>query len=323
MTRDTNKIIAIYMEAEDDTYDELIIDLYERSYEYLQHLDKRDLLSYGNGKVKEICVQEKLFYEMLDAAQNVCACGREYYEEFTFEQRQFAEKKRLEAEAAKPIIPKEIIWQALRWELSKDEQRKLLSFDVRFEEDDYCDFNLIIDKIRKFMEGCRVSAAYFNGWCIVLMRCFYAIKSENEKLRNIYCEIADYMDGFAFLHLDASDENAQKECKQLIARLKCYNHQIEDIKGNKTTDFEKNGVIVYVAFAFTLHDGHDSAYYVCIVDKINKLINYTVLFNVVFDEEINYTIISEEEFYEVYDTYFEDYKPNASLTVDCQKRNPI
>lgn len=321
MKKDTNAIIAIYKEAEDGTYDELIINIYERSYEYSQHLDRRDLLSYGNGKVKEMCVQEKLFYEMLDVAEKVCMCGTEYYEDYTFEQRQLAEKKRLEAEAAKPVIPKETVWQALRWELNKDDLHKLLSLDIKFQEDDYFDLNLIIDKIHQFMEGGRVSDKYFFDWFVVLMRCFYYINTDNEELQNIYDEIADHVDCLTFRH--ASDENAQKECRQLIAQLKFYNHQVEDIKNNKTTDFEKNGVIVYLAFGFTLHDGHDEVYYACIVDKINKLINYTVLYNVVFDEEINYTLISEEEFYDVYDRYFQGYKPNASLTVDCQKRKPI
>lgn len=321
--RDTNRIIAFYMDAEDGTFDELKIDIYERSYEYSQHIDKRDLFSYNNGNAKEIYVQEKLFYEILDAAENVCACGQDYYEEYTFEERQLAEKKRLEMEEAKPVVPKEKVWQALRWELNNDELCKLLSLDIRFEKDDYYDFDLIIDKIHKFMEGWRVSVAYFTDWCTVLLRCLYAIKSENEKLQEVYDEIADYLEGFAYSPLDALDEDKQIECKELIARLKCYNHQIEDLKGKKTTDFEKNGVIIYVAFAFTLHDGHDRAYYVCIVDKINKQINYNVLYNLIYDEEINYTIIAEEDFIEVYDEYFEDYKPNASLTVDCQKIKPL
>lgn len=321
MTKDIKNLIAFYVEREDGSVDELIVDLFNKSYEHFEHIDKRDLLSFNNSRVKEYCIDDKLFNAIFDAAENNCDSGEFYYEEQSYEERQLEIKKNKELDKAKPIVSKEVLWKAIHWELEEDELNKILSYDFKYEKDNYYDFDLMINKIHRFMSG-KVSVNYFTAWCIVLMRCFFeAMNCRSKKLQEVYDVVADYLDGFSFMDRDISDEDKLAECRELIADLKYYNHQLEDISGGKTTDFEKNGVIVYVGFAFSLDDGKDCAYNLCIVDKQRRLINYMIVYNIEYDEEINYTPLSEAEFNLLSSKYYRDYKLDTSLTADYQKRN--
>lgn len=319
MTKDINDMIAFYMDDGEGTIRELIIDLFNRYFEHVTHVDKKNLRFVHNSKLKEFCVEDKLFYALFDAAEKFCEGGEYGSEGYSYEDLKIATEKREEKEKQKPAISQEKLWDAINWQIDKDSLHKILSYDFRYEKGDYYNFELMLDKIHRYMAG-EVTDSYFNSWCVLMMRClFEATKCEKIDLQNIYEEIADYLDGFAF-GCYTSEKEKHADCRELIAELKYYNHQIEDIKRGKTTDFEKNGVIVHVAFTFTLSGGYDCAYYMCIVDKRKKLINYTVVYNLDFDEEISYTILSEAEFSRLSSDYFDDYKLDTSLTADCQKR---
>lgn len=309
--------IAFYAENSEGLFDRLIIDIAEKIYEYDGNLDKRELWHGKNNCVKKVLVEKKA----LDAIYDLVECnysGSVYFEEKSYEIRQKEKKLWKQQQLAKNLVPKEKLWQAIRWELDDRELQDLINYDkYRYEKDDYYDFQLIIEKIHEVMAG-KKPVRYFTTWCILLMRCLYeAMSNRSMKLKEAYDEIAYWLDGTAFMSSNISEKKKGIECRELIAYLKYFNHQISDIKNGETTPFMKNGVVTCVTSAYCVNNYKDDLSRVCVADHERKTVNYLFVCNLDFNEEINYTLLTEAEFEEQIYNYFE-YQLDTTMTEDYQ-----
>lgn len=319
MKNKNENMIAFYTEMENGLIDELVIDLYEKTYYSNSDIDLRELWCKDKKQAREWHVDRANFDIIFELVETFCESGEFYYPEESYEERQIQSQKWEQEQRAKPVVSKEKIWQAINCEMEVNELHKLISYDFVYPKDDYYNFDLMMSIIHAFMNG-KVSGEYFMSWCVLMMRCLFdAMNCRSKKLQEVYNDIADYLDGFAFLGSDISGEKKLVECNEFIAFLKYYNHQIVDIQNKRKTDFERNGVITYVSFAFSINDGKDCAYNVCIVDKEKNTINYMIVYNYVYDEEIDYTILSKTEFEDLTSQYVINYTLDSSMTIEYPK----
>ena len=307
--------VAVYSNNEEGTCDELIVDFYNRRFEYTSHLEERELSGKTIGGIKIFKVPQAFFRQL----SNVVAAqfnGSYYVEEKTYPQR-LAEKRRQTAEKKKkPVVGQETIKKAIRCELSQKELEDMLSYDYRYEKGDYCNFSVLYDKIHAVMEGV-LGVEYFRLWCTLLMRCFLdAMDTRSKKLQDVYNQIGDYFDGVAFMASDISEQEKCRELRELIAFLKYYEYLAADIRSDRAEKFQTEGVVTYVSFAFSVQDGERSLYRVCVTDEIEKKVNYMMVVDLDFDERINYTLLSEADFGGLPSLMFCDYSLDTSLGVD-------
>lgn len=296
-------VITFYTDNEDGSFDELTVDIYNRNYDYVSGCKKEHLNIYNIFRV-----ERDLFCAYHDIVENLYS-GSYLSAGFILDNKEREAKER-----KKPLITKDKIWQAINWELSENELDRIISFDYRYENDDYYDFNLIMDKTHALMKGER-SISYYNSWCILLMRCFMNyMKCRSKRLSRLYYDLGDYFDGVAFMSLSLEGEEKLKYCRETIAELKYFNHMICNLKNKATTDFTTNGVITYVSFCFSLSDGTECLYRVCVVDKEKETINYMYVPEFDYSEGINYTFLSDAEFDDLSSKYFDYYALDTSLT---------
>ena len=305
--------IAFYAENDEGLLDELIIDIVEKEYEYNGNLDKRELWSVREGHKKEFLVEKKgltALYDLLERRYG----GTYYCEDKSYEIRQEEEKLLKQQQRARILVPKEKIWQAIKWELDQRELNGLLSYEkYRYEKSDYYDFELILNKIHAFMAG-EKSVSYFKSWCVFLMRCFYeAMDCRNKKLQALYDYVASCLEDFDFMSSDISEEQKKRECREQIAYLKYYDHQITDARNGRETLFIKNGVVTYVMFGFWVGDGNECVYRVCVEDHERGAVNQFFVRNLEFNEEIDYTFLSSGEFEDLTWNYF-DFQFDPTMT---------
>lgn len=310
MRNDKEKAIAIYTETDDGLFDELVIDVYNRDYRYISDCKKQDLGKSNEEGTEEFYVEADFFYAYFKLIE------RHYGGSYLSADDYIDEKQYVLEESKKPLILKEEIWRAIRWELSEKELDRIISFDYRYEDDDYYDFDLIIEKVHALMRG-EKTIRYFTSWCVALMRCFmFNMKCKNSEVAAEFCDLGDFFDGVAFMDSTLEGEKKLKECRDVIAALKYHNHKIQDAKNKKRSDFLTNGVVTYVNFGFSLNDGREVLNRVCVVDKKRKVINYLFVPDFDYIEGINYTFLSEEEFDDLSSKYFRGYALDTSLTVD-------
>lgn len=309
MNLDKRSKIAIYTANADGLFDELVIDFFNKFYVYSAGIDERDLIKAHDGNIPEFCVGKEILDTFFRIIENLY-CGEYRFEEIGYDYRAELEKEYNAKEASKPVIAKEKVWQALRGELSLKELKKVRAADCRYEKDDYYDFDLAIRTVYDLMYG-RITISYFVRWCGVLIGCLMDyMNCKNEKLSSVFKETGWYLDGVVF---DGSfiARGKARECRKIIAHLKYFDHVIRDLKSKLATDFTTNGVITYVSFGFGLNGGNGSVYRVCIVDKTRKAINYMYVPKIGYSGKVNYTFLSEAEFDELsnryYDGYFLDY----------------
>ena len=313
--------IAFYAENDEGLLDELIIDIVEKEYEYNGNLDASDLRNSENPHAKEFYLERKAFdavYRLVEENYS----GTFYCEDKSYADREKYRKMWEEKQNARTLVPKKKIWQAIKWELDEKELDDLLSYDkYRYEVSNYYNFDVMLEKIHAFMAGER-SVSYFKSWCILLMRCFAeAMSGKCKERRTIYNELSGWFDGVAFMSLNISEEQKGIECRELIAILKYQNHRITDTRNGRKTPFLKNGVATYVTFSFSLNDGRDCMYRVCVADHKRKKVNYLYVLNFDFNEEINYTLISDGEFEKLQSDYF-DYELDTAMTEEFQLQKP-
>ena len=185
----------------------------------------------------------------------------------------------------KTVLPKEKVWQALRWELSSEEISKMHNCDLfEYEKDDYFDLELMLDKIHRFMQG-EKSRDYLMDWCLILMNCFMSSYPypRGSKLGRLYYDIGDTFDAFAFW--DASPT----ECRWLIAYLKWHNHCRQNIIDKTKNDFRTNGVVVYVQPDAYIEQSDTDLYEILVVDKVEKTFNVFYVDGIDYLEHINYS----------------------------------
>ena len=310
--------IVLYTENEDGLFDELTVDIYNQDFEYVSNCEEKHLGVTSGKSLKEFHVEGEFF----NALHNVLKCN--YSGSYSDADDYIDEEQHEREESKKPIIAKEKIWQAIRWAVDEKELARIISFDYRYEDDDYYDFDLIIEKIHALMRG-EKTIRYFTGWCIVLMRCFMDnMDCKSKELLELFYDLGDFFDAVAFMDTTLKGEKKLKECRETIAKIKHYNHLICDLKNNSETDFTTNKVITYVTFAFSLNDGTECLYKFCIVDKKKKTINYLYAPEIDYSEEINYTFLSQAEFEDLSSKYYDNYTLDASMEIDyalkCRKR---
>lgn len=301
MSKTTNKI-AFYAKNEEGTVDELILDLFERDFEYNENINERDLWVRHGGRGREFQLEtaglEKLF-EIVEVTFNHGLYSNEI-------QNEEDEARRWRRRAMnREFVSKERVWKAIRWECGEEELYDLCSYEkYRYDKEDYYDFQLMIDKIHAFMAG-ECSVGYFISWLILLMRCLEeGIDSKKRRRKEIYFEISDLLDGEAFMSLDISEEEKRIDCLELIAVLKALDHKLKCIETKKNVPFTKNGVITYVTFVACIN-GKTELSKVCVVDEYRKTVNYLYVSDLIYREEVNYTFLTEAEFDCLTSRYYE------------------
>lgn len=308
-------IFCIYSENDEGTLDELVVDTFNKEYEYTGNVDERELAFVRDGKINGFKVERNFFdyyFQLIDKIYS----GEYYVNEGDYESRKRLDELSAKEERAKPLLDRETVWKALRLELPEKKLSNVCSLDYRLPKDDYYDFDLFISKIHDVMEG-RVPVGVFTSWCVVVMRCLEnCMNTKSRKLKSLYYDIGDYFDGMAFMSPDISDEDKRTQCFEDIAWLKYRNHLVCDAKARRTTPFETNGVITYVTFGFSLMDGEQCLMKVCVVDTRKGKINYMFIPEFKYDERINYTFLTEEEFDSLPSEYFDDYSLDRTMTID-------
>ena len=307
--------VAVYSKNEEGTCDELVVDLYNRRFEYTGNLEEQELSGKTVGGIKTFEVSQEFFRQFFDVMD--AQFGGSYYtEEKTYSQRLAESRRRAAEEKKKPVVGHETLKKAIRCELSQQELDDILSYDYRYEKDDYGNFSVLYEKIHAVMEGA-FSVDYFTSWCVLLMRCFFeAMDTRSRRLQDVYNEIGDYFDGVAFMASDISEQEKCRELRELIAFLKYHEHLAEDIRSKSAEKFQTAGVVTYVSFAFSVQDGERSLYRVCVADEIEKKVNYMFTADLDFDERIHYTLLSEADFEGLPSLMFCGYSLDTSLGID-------
>ncbi len=306
--RERTKKVAFYAKNEEGMVDELILDLFERDYEYNGNFDERDLWKNhgGNGREFELGLAElKQLFGIVENA--FCYQGSTYIEAQSYEERKEAEQLWNQRKRRRKLVPKERLWQAIKWEYDEEELRDLCSYDrYRYEKDHYYDFVLIIEKIHAFMSG-EKSVGYFTSWLILMMRCLQeGMTCRKRRQKEIYLEMADWFDGEAFMSSDISEEEKRIDCLEFIAILKDLNHRLKCVEAKNDTPFAENGVITYVTFAACINGDREVCLSkVCVVDEDRETVNYLFVPNLVYREEIDYTFLTEAEFDLLTSRYYE------------------
>ena len=308
MQYDQRGTIAVYSKCEDGTCEELIVDLYEREYEFTSDLHERELSGQKVGGIKLFEVSRAFFLQLFNVVKSQF-CG--YYNSGGR-----ADPDRLAAEEKKkPVIGQETLKRAIRCELSQQELDDIISFDYRYEKGDYADFPTICDKIHAVMEGA-IDVNYFTSWCVLLMRCFMdAMDTRSKKLQEVYDDIGDYFDGVAFMDSDISKEEKCRELRALLAFLKYYEHLAANIQTGSKEKFQTAGVVTCVSFAFSVQDGERVLSRVCVADEVKREVNYMMAADFDFDERINYTLLTRGEFEDLSSSLFK-YSLNTSMGIE-------
>ena len=87
MSERTNQI-AFYAKSEDGTVEELILDLFERDYEYNGNLDERDLWERHGGRGREFQIEFDGFLKLCDTVEKTFRHGSFYTAPKSYEVRQ-------------------------------------------------------------------------------------------------------------------------------------------------------------------------------------------------------------------------------------------
>lgn len=309
-----NDIFSIYCENDEGTLDELIVDVYNKEYDFNGNVDSEELACKSHSKIKSFLVEKDFFSYYFDLLDRLYS-GSFYTNEQNYEKRKLEKKRLASAEKRKPLIDKYTIWKAVRGEIPGEQLAKVCSFDYRLQKDDYYDFKIIMTRIHDVMSG-KLNVSDFTSWCIVMMRCLEdCMTTRSEKLRRLYYEMGDYFDGMAFMISDISDSKKRMECLEFMAWLKYQNHLIENAKARNKRPFETNGVITYVTFGFSINDGEQCMFKACVVDLEQGKINYMIIPEFEYDERINYTFITDVEYDDLPSEYYRGYVLDESMTV--------
>ena len=299
--------VAFCANTEEGTMDELILDFFEKNYEFNANIDRRDLWERHGGKGREIQIEFAELKKLFSVVEDTFHQGEFYFEDKYYEARQEENRQWKMRQKRRELVSKERLWQAIKWECEEDELRDLCSYDrYRYDKDNYYDFALILDKIHAFMAGER-SVEYFTSWLVLMMRCLLeGMICNDSRKKEIYDKIADLFDGAAFMPRDISEEEKRVDCLETIAFLKDLDFQLKNIGAKKNTPFTKNGVATYVSFnAFVAGGEGNELYKVCVADEDRETVNYLFVSDLVCNEEINYTFLTEAEFVCLTSTYYE------------------
>ena len=198
-------------------------------------------------------------------------------------------------------IPRETIIKAIKGELTEDELKEIVQVDL--EPGDYYDFDAFIDVIHRFLNG-EITKRYYVDWVIIVAWAMSANKfKEYSKKRLLYDRISDNLDGHSF---DELEDEKDRECNELIAHLKYYNHLLKSIGTSAPPTFYNEGQIaVYICFDFCNH--HNVHYKICIADEKNSTFRIATITNPFYMENVNYTFTDRDDFEGLTSEYYDYY----------------
>lgn len=291
---DTPSFMVYAFVRDEGSYKSLFVDIVNLRCDFWDDIGMSDIKAEQRCKNRKCEVSEQAF----DMLVKICSeyMNVMYFSaDESFEHRQLAQEHFKEAEKAKPCIPAQKVWQAIRCELPYKEMEQVSDFDYRYEKGDYFDLDCWLDMIRRYQQG-KFSSKYFELWCKILMRCLKRYMANVAgKRTQLYSELLLVIYDVS-CYLNDTDVLPEKVVGAVTARLKWYNHLLQNINNHKESDFEKNGVVVYTTEGFRLGMGNDNIDYLCIVDKVNKRVNYKLVKNYIFNDNVNYSFITKVEF---------------------------
>lgn len=291
-------IITIYTKKEGGKADVLKIDFFNKHYYEGRGAKEQDI---DTTKMYE--VNGELYDDMWRAIAKLY--GGEVFSHGDIEEIDSAE------ENVRTVLSVELVRKALRCDLKDNDLKKVMSFDVDYEIADYYDFELFMKNLLAYKHG-DLKESRFDSVCVVAMRCLYNYMPEcDDKLKALYEDLADTFDCWAF----GCHSDKQRECRHRIAVLKHTNHLIECAKNDVEKPFIKNGVVTNICVCCI---NTEEVYRVCVADTKRKAVNFMYVPNLDFDEDINYTFLSEAEFNSLSNKFYE-YTFDPSMDQDYAK----
>ena len=315
---------GFYCERKDDPsgrVDTLRLDLADRTFEYIALLDSSQL---GKGYYGTTFMEVPVTAEQLTELYRIVrAC---------FEGGSMTTGGGLcgdvlpvlhAAEPERETVAKERVFAAVRRTLTEAEIASIAAHG-KPERADYFELSAMLSAVNCFLAGGMTPSA-FADWCLLMMRCFQGGVSfcGVPGLWELYDELADSFDGMAFTSEDCTDEETRLCVLEFYAELKYAAHRRRCLLRKKETPFQKNGIVVYAAFAFTAGaDGEDErcVYFFCAADHKRKRVNYYQADDPEFDRELCYTMISSQEFEDLPGRYV-DFRLDRTLFASAQKGN--
>jgi hypothetical protein len=285
----------IYTETGEDTYDLMIYNPVRKEL-FLEEDVGAELLrgvdSFGKPYAA-VKLSNESFYEFFDMlcrwGEQGGYCGCFFETDETEETPRIKEKK----------IPRETVWAALRGELSEEELAAVSQKPMA--RGDYYDFDMLLAGIHRFMAG-EVSKEYYRDWVILVAWALSAHPfEENSKRGLLYEGLADSFDGHSFDNMEGEKD---MEICEMIARLKCFNHERMHLRKSELPPFcDDEGVAVYVNFS---HGNQNNTFYnVCVVDTAKKRFHLGQVVNPDYREDVNYTFVNAGDFNDLLSIYYE------------------
>lgn len=311
---------GFYCENSEDDVEALRLDFYEMRYEFIHDMHRKQIGKGAYGDVFPEVMLSREHFSKLSAVVRETFCGGTYslqgYEDDDDLFGEYGSRLLNLRYREREPMPKERVFAAIR-----RESEELIGLAARceyYESADYFDAEAMLSGVRAFLRG-DMTAGTFADWAIVLMRAFgnYGPYRGNRYLWEFYNDLADAFDGIAFTSCDCTDDDTRRAIKKFYAELKYAVHRRGDLLAKTDTPFEKNGVIVYFTFAFSVECAHE-VYQLCVVDMRKKRINFLQADDPEFDEDIDYTPLSKGAFERLLNRY-SDYILDRSLTADYQK----
>lgn len=291
---DIPSFMVYAVSPEDGSYRSLYVDIVNLRCDCWDDVGMSDIKAEQRCKTRKCEVSEQAFdliLKICNEYMNVMYCCAHD----SFEHRQLEQEHFKEAEKAKPCIPAETVWQALRCELPYAEMEQIADFDYRYEKSNYFNLDCCLDVLRRYEQE-EFGNKYLETWCNILRRCLKRYMSNvMGKRSQLYGQLATVIYDLSF-YLFGTSILTKNEICVVTAQLKWYNHLLQNIGNHKERDFEKNGVVVYATKGFCLGYGKDNIDFLCIVDKVNKRFNYKLVKNYIFNKDVDYSFISKVEF---------------------------
>ena len=315
---------GFYCERKDDPsgrVDTLRLDLTDRTYEYIALLDR---LQLGKGYYGTTLMEVPVTAEQLTELHRIMrACFEGGIRTTGGLTRGDGLPVRSAAEPERETVAKERVLAAVRRTLPGEAIASIAAHGMP-ECADYFDLPVMLSAVDCFLAGGMTSSA-FADWCLLMMRCFEDGGSFRgiPGLWGLYAELADSFDGMAFCSEDCTDEETRLRVLEFYAELKYAAHCRRCLLQKKEKPFQKNGIVVYAAFAFTAgFDREDGCcvYFFCVADHRRERVNYYQVDDPAFDRELCYTMISSEEFEGLPGRYV-DFRLDRTLLAEAQKGN--
>ena len=200
------------------------------------------------------------------------------------------------------MIPRDTVIRGIRGELPYGEINEI--FEGEISPYDYYDFDTFMSMIHKFLRG-EITREYYLGWMVLVAWALNAasgLECRRDKER-LYYDLSDCFDAHSF---DSLTDEREKECNELIAYLKFYDHQLRNVhRADNIPFYNRGSVAVYICFDYC---NYNNMYYsLCVADKRRRVFRVTTVVNPFFLESVNYTFVSRDDFEDLTGDYYDFY----------------